>query len=334
MGSTCAFCPKKDGLPMRLWCVLFLQDDLRSGYHHQKYEEHEVHWKSILDLYSRKRSYMPNFHKVQFWFEKKVSVPRVCGSTMTVILVKIIARLIRSRTGRLPDIITEIVHFFLGLAGVLTCSKIIAAIIRNYPLDTSTIRKIPECKIGEIQWTLVIKLLEAAVGYDAIWVIVDDLTKSGSFLPIREDFKTEKLARIYINEIVARHGVPVSIISDRDGRFASHQNKKLWQSSSEGVSWDTPSSIDLVVLRTDWGVSQLLTPELVLENVEKIFQIKERLKTARSRQKSYADRDGGSDVKKLAKEKSPLVNVHGNSRQGEAEYTLGNSEDNSGRKEI
>nr|GFB78509.1 putative reverse transcriptase domain-containing protein [Tanacetum cinerariifolium] len=51
------------------------------------------------------------------------------------------------------------------------------------------------------------------------------LTKSAHFLPIREDYKAEKLARIYINEIVARHGVPVSIISDRDGRFASH----LWQ---------------------------------------------------------------------------------------------------------
>nr|GFB60200.1 retrotransposon protein, putative, Ty3-gypsy subclass [Tanacetum cinerariifolium] len=59
-------------------------------------------------------------------------------------------------------------------------------------------------------------------GYDAIWVVVDRLTKSAHFLPIREDDKTEKLARIHINDIVARHGVPGSIISERDGRFASH----------------------------------------------------------------------------------------------------------------
>nr|GEY99985.1 putative reverse transcriptase domain-containing protein [Tanacetum cinerariifolium] len=65
--------------------------------------------------------------------------------------------------------------------------------------------------------------------YDAIWVIVDRLTKSAHFLPIREDYKMEKLARIYINEIIARHGVPVSVISDRDGRFASH----LWQPLQE-----------------------------------------------------------------------------------------------------
>ncbi|GKB19500.1 putative reverse transcriptase domain-containing protein [Tanacetum coccineum] len=72
---------------------------------------------------------------------------------------------------------------------------------------------------------LVIGLPKISSGYDTIWVIVDRLTKSAHFLPVREDYKSKKLARIYINEIVARHGVPVSIISDRDGRFASH----LWQ---------------------------------------------------------------------------------------------------------
>ncbi|GKF62075.1 putative reverse transcriptase domain-containing protein, partial [Tanacetum coccineum] len=58
-------------------------------------------------------------------------------------------------------------------------------------------------------------------------VIVDRLAKSAHFLPIREDYKTKKLARIYINKIIARHGVPVSIISDRDGRFVSHLWKAL-----------------------------------------------------------------------------------------------------------
>ncbi|GJX24196.1 putative reverse transcriptase domain-containing protein [Tanacetum coccineum] len=59
---------------------------------------------------------------------------------------------------------------------------------------------------------------------------IPELTKSAHFLPIREDYKTEKLAKIYTNEIVARHGVPVSIISDRDGRFTSH----LWQAFQLG----------------------------------------------------------------------------------------------------
>ncbi|GJX65250.1 putative reverse transcriptase domain-containing protein [Tanacetum coccineum] len=117
----------------------------------------------------------------------------------------------------------------------------------------------------KITMDLVAKLPRSNNGYDAIWVIVDRLTKSAHLLPIREDYKTEKLARIYINEIVARHGVPVSIISDRDGRFASH------------LCWDTHLPL-------------LIGPEPVQETTEKIFQIKERLKTARSCQKSYADK--------------------------------------------
>nr|GEZ72090.1 putative reverse transcriptase domain-containing protein [Tanacetum cinerariifolium] len=56
-------------------------------------------------------------------------------------------------------------------------------------------------------------------------------SKSAHFLPIREDYKTKKLARIYINKIVARHGVPVSMISDHDGRFTSH----LWRALQKAL---------------------------------------------------------------------------------------------------
>ncbi|GJU66400.1 putative reverse transcriptase domain-containing protein [Tanacetum coccineum] len=105
----------------------------------------------------------------------------------------------------------------------LTCSKIKAE--HEKPSGLLQQLEIPEWKWEKITMYLVIKLPRSSSGYDAIWVIVDRLTKSAHFLPIREDYKMEKLARIYINEIVARHGVPVSIISDRDGRFASY----LWQ---------------------------------------------------------------------------------------------------------
>ncbi|GKA07886.1 putative reverse transcriptase domain-containing protein [Tanacetum coccineum] len=60
-----------------------------------------------------------------------------------------------------------------------------------------------------------------ANGYDTIWVIVDRLTKSAHFLPMRENDPMEKLMKLYMKEVVTRHGVPVSIISDRDGRFTS-----------------------------------------------------------------------------------------------------------------
>ncbi|GJU14541.1 putative reverse transcriptase domain-containing protein [Tanacetum coccineum] len=67
--------------------------------------------------------------------------------------------------------------------------------------------------------------------HDAIWVIVDRLTKSAYFLAIHEDYSTEKLARLYTDEIVTRHGVPVSIISDRDARFTS----RLWQTFQKAL---------------------------------------------------------------------------------------------------
>nr|GEW32942.1 retrotransposon protein, putative, Ty3-gypsy subclass [Tanacetum cinerariifolium] len=65
------------------------------------------------------------------------------------------------------------------------------------------------------------KLPKTTNGYDAIWVIVDRLTKSAHFLPMRENDPMEKLMKLYMKEVVTQHGVPVSIISDHDGRFTS-----------------------------------------------------------------------------------------------------------------
>ncbi|GJS65350.1 putative reverse transcriptase domain-containing protein [Tanacetum coccineum] len=65
-------------------------------------------------------------------------------------------------------------------------------------------------------WIFVTKLPKSLQGYDTIWVIVDRLTKSAIFLPMRETDPMEKLARMYLKEVVTRHGIPVSIISDRD----------------------------------------------------------------------------------------------------------------------
>ncbi|GKD28700.1 putative reverse transcriptase domain-containing protein, partial [Tanacetum coccineum] len=111
----------------------------------------------------------------------------------------------------------------------LTCSKIKVEHQKLSGLLQQP--KILEWKWEKITMDLVTKFPKSNSEYDAIWVIVDRLTKSAHFLPIREDYKTEKLARIYINKIVARHGVPVLIISDRDGRFVSH----LWQALQKAL---------------------------------------------------------------------------------------------------
>ncbi|GKB18543.1 putative reverse transcriptase domain-containing protein, partial [Tanacetum coccineum] len=86
--------------------------------------------------------------------------------------------------------------------------------------------EILEWKWDKITMDFITKLLRSRSGYDTIWVIVDRLTKSAHFLVTREDYSMQKLSRLYIDEIVARHGVHASIISDRDGRFAS----QFWRS--------------------------------------------------------------------------------------------------------
>lgn len=63
-------------------------------------------------------------------------------------------------------------------------------------------------------------------GMDSIWVIVDRLTKSAHFLPVKTIYNADKLAILYIDEIVRLHGVPMSIVSDRDSKFTS----RFWQS--------------------------------------------------------------------------------------------------------
>ena len=74
------------------------------------------------------------------------------------------------------------------------------------------------------------KLQKTSSGYDSIWVIVDRLTKSAHFLPIKETDKMEKLTRTYLKEIVRLHGVPISIISDRDSPLIfGSLYKTLWE---------------------------------------------------------------------------------------------------------
>ncbi|GJS49757.1 zinc finger, CCHC-type containing protein [Tanacetum coccineum] len=81
---------------------------------------------------------------------------------------------------------------------------------------------IPKWKWDNITMDFITKLPKLLQGFDTIWVIVDRVTKSAHFLPIRENDPFDKLARLYLNRIVARHGIPTSIIYDRDGRFTSN----------------------------------------------------------------------------------------------------------------
>ncbi|KAJ9557799.1 hypothetical protein OSB04_012413 [Centaurea solstitialis] len=210
--------------------------------------------------------------------------------------------------------------------------------------------EIPEWKWEHITMDFVTKLPRTLRGHDTIWVIVDRLTKIAHFLEMRETLPMDKLAKLYINEVVRRHGVPLSIVSDRDSRFTS----RFWDGLQEGLgtklklstvyhpqtdgqsertiqtledmlrscvidfggNWDTHlplvefaynnsyhSSIGMAPFEalygrkcrtpTCWleaGEKQFAGPEIIQETADKVKGIRERLKTAQDRQKSYADK--------------------------------------------
>ncbi|KAL4590885.1 hypothetical protein LXL04_003831 [Taraxacum kok-saghyz] len=240
----------------------------------------------------------------------------------------------------------------------LTCAKVKV----EYQKPSGLLQQpcIPEWKWENIAMDFITKLPRTPGGYDTIWVVVDRLTKSAHFLPIKETDKMEKLTRTYLREIVRLHGVPISIISDRDSRFTS----RFWQSLQKslgthldmstayhpqtdgqsertiqtledmlracvidfGNSWDIHLPLiefsynnsyhtsiqaapfealygrkcrspvcwaevgDTQLARSQTNENNLTGPEIIRETTEKIVQIRERMKTARSRQKSYADR--------------------------------------------
>nr|GEY47263.1 putative reverse transcriptase domain-containing protein [Tanacetum cinerariifolium] len=193
----------------------------------------------------------------------------------------------------------------------ITCSKVKAE--HQRPSGLLQQPGIPEWKWNKITMDFITKLPRSKNGHDTIWVIVDRLTKSAHFLAIREGYSTKRLARTYIDEIVTRHGVHVSIILDRDGRFTS----RCWQTAQKalGTSWDVHlllaefsynnsyhSSIRCAPFEALYGKKcrspvlwaeirerSLIGPELVQETTDKVVFIKEKLKAARDRQKSYAD---------------------------------------------
>ena len=75
--------------------------------------------------------------------------------------------------------------------------------------------------------------------HDSVWVVVDRLTKSSHFLPVRTDYSLDKLVELYIKEIVRLHGIPISIISDRDPRFTSRFWGKLQEAMGTRVNFST-----------------------------------------------------------------------------------------------
>nr|GEX83333.1 putative reverse transcriptase domain-containing protein [Tanacetum cinerariifolium]GEX85566.1 putative reverse transcriptase domain-containing protein [Tanacetum cinerariifolium] len=196
----------------------------------------------------------------------------------------------------------------------LTCAKVKAK--HQRPSGLLKQPEIPEWKWEKITMDFITKLPRSSSGHDAIWVIFDRLTKSAHFLAIQEDYGMEKLARLYIDEIVARHSVPTSIISYRDGHFTSseHTRQMLEDMLRACVidfngSWNIHlplaefsynnsyhSSIRCAPFEALYGMkcrspilwavigdNGVIGPELVQETTDKVVVIRDRLKAARDR---------------------------------------------------
>ncbi|GKB79797.1 putative reverse transcriptase domain-containing protein [Tanacetum coccineum] len=118
----------------------------------------------------------------------------------------------------------------------LTCAKVKAE--HQRPSGLLVQPAIPEWKWDNIKMDFITKLPKSSQGFDTIWVIVDRLTKSAHFLPIRKNDPLDKLERLYLNRIVARHGIPISIIYDRDRMFTSN----FWRSFQKALGTDLSMS--------------------------------------------------------------------------------------------
>ncbi|GJT99120.1 putative reverse transcriptase domain-containing protein [Tanacetum coccineum] len=99
--------------------------------------------------------------------------------------------------------------------------------------------KIPIWKWERITMDFMSELPRTPSGYDMIWVIIDRLTKLAHFLPMKKTDSMVKLTQLYLKEVVCRHGVPVSIISDRDSHFTSRFWKSLQKALGTNLDMST-----------------------------------------------------------------------------------------------
>nr|GEW01647.1 hypothetical protein [Tanacetum cinerariifolium] len=133
------------------------------------------------------------------------------------------------------------IHYHPGKANVIVDTLSQKKIIKSHRIKPLCVRvktecqkpsglliqpKIPIWKWERVTMDFVTKLSRTSNEHDTIWVIVDRLTKSVHFIPTRETESMDTLTCLYIKEIISRHGVPISIISDRDSHFTS----RFWQS--------------------------------------------------------------------------------------------------------
>ncbi|GKA97755.1 putative reverse transcriptase domain-containing protein, partial [Tanacetum coccineum] len=277
--------------------IVFIDDIL---IYSRNEKEHEEHLKTILELLKKEELYA-KFSKCEFWINTVKFLGYVIDSS------ELCAAPILALSEGSKDFVVYCDVSIKGLVAVLMQRmKVIAYASR-------------QLKIHNKNYTT-----HDLEGYDSIWVIVDRLTKSVHFLPIKKTDLTKKLTRLYMKEIVARHGIPVSIISDRDSHFTS----RVWQSLHEalgtqlnlstayhpqtdgqsertihtledmlrayvidfGNGWDRHLPLVEFSYNNNYHTSIKAAPFKALYGRKCQSPIRDRMQAARDRQKSYVDK--------------------------------------------
>ncbi|GJZ32847.1 putative reverse transcriptase domain-containing protein [Tanacetum coccineum] len=203
----------------------------------------------------------------------------------------------------------------------LPCYGDLRTIIMHEPSGLLVQPEIPQWKWDNIMMDFITKLPKSSQGYDTIWVIVDRLTKSTIFVPMRETDLMEKLAKMYLKEKALGTNLDISTTyhPQTDGK-----SKRTIQTLEDmlracvidfGKGWvnhlplvefsynnSYHASIKVAPFEALYGLKcrspvcwtkvgevQLTGPEIDQETTEKIIQIKKRIQAARDQQKSYAD---------------------------------------------
>nr|GFA59046.1 reverse transcriptase [Tanacetum cinerariifolium] len=215
--------------------IVFIDDIL---IYSKNKKEHEEHLRTILKLLKKEELYA-KFSKCEFWIlsapilallEGSEDFVAYCDASIkglgTVLMQRDKILNAQTKSRKLENIKKEDVR------GMLVEIAKNPYAIREQKLEPrvdgtqclnarSWIPCYGDLRTDNITMDFFTKLPKSPQGYDTIWVIVNRLTKSAIFAPMRETNPLEKLAKLYLKEVVARHVIPVLIICDRDPRFAS-----------------------------------------------------------------------------------------------------------------
>ncbi|KAL0556899.1 hypothetical protein IC582_005416 [Cucumis melo] len=208
----------------------------------------------------------------------------------------------------------------------LVCQQVKAP--RQKPAGLLQPLSIPEWKWENVSMDFITGLPRTLRGFTVIWVVVDRLTKSAHFVPGKSTYTASKWAQLYMSEIVRLHGVPVSIVSDRDARFTSKFWKGLQTAMGTRLDFSTafhpqtdgqterlnqvledmlracalefPGSWDSHLHLMEFAYNNSYQATIGMAPFEALYgrccrspvcwgEIRSRMHTAQSRQKSYAD---------------------------------------------